>query len=168
MKPTPVCLTGHVIHKTTDLAGGFIPDSQIAASIDVMNADYASCGISFNLAGTDRTPNGEWFDSVGPDRQVHSPHGIARFLPTAANTRLLSPLQTTMKTQLRKGDANALNIYSVGFAAGDVDGLLGYSTFPVDYSVSPKDDGVVILYSSVPGGTKAPYDKGRTLTHEAG
>jgi len=73
-----------------------------------------------------------------------------------------------MKNQLRQGGPNALNVYTVGFASGEATGLLGYSTFPNDYATNPKDDGVVILYSSVPGGTAVPYDKGRTLTHEAG
>ena len=133
-----------------------------------MNADYASCGISFHLADTDRTLNGDWFDQVGPDRQVDLSRGSTRFLPTVIDAILHSSLQTTMKNQLRKGGAEALNVYSVGFASGAADGLLGYSTFPSSYASSPKDDGVVILYSSVPGGTKAPYDQGRTLTHEAG
>ena len=57
-----------MIYKTTSLSGGYIPDSQISASIDVMNADYASCGISFFLAGTDRTLNANWFDKVGPSK----------------------------------------------------------------------------------------------------
>ena len=59
---------GHVIYKTTSISGGYIPDSQISSSVDVMNADYASCGISFFLAGTDRTLNSAWFDQVVPGR----------------------------------------------------------------------------------------------------
>jgi hypothetical protein len=48
------------------------------------------------------------------------------------------------------------------------DGLLGYATFPREYSGAPRMDGVVIVYSTLPGGIEAPYNLGRTLTHEAG
>ena len=81
---------------------------------------------------------------------------------------LISAYQTAMKTQLRKGGPNALNVYSVGFVSGSGAGLLGYATFPWIYSGGSKDDGVVILYSSVPGGTCEPYNEGRSLTHETG
>lgn len=73
-----------------------------------------------------------------------------------------------MKNQLRKGGANALNVYTVGFASDSLKGALGYATFPYQYASDTKNDGVVIIYSSVPGGTLYPYNKGRTLTHEAG
>lgn len=54
------------------------------------------------------------------------------------------------------------------FTSGAGAGLLGYSTFPYSYDGAPQDDGVVILFSSVPGGSTANYNQGRTLTHEAG
>ena len=47
------------------------------------------------------------------------------------------------------------------FVSGSGAGLLGYSTFPFDYSGNPTDDGVVMLFSSVPGGTTTNYNLGR-------
>lgn len=73
-----------------------------------------------------------------------------------------------MKTHLRKGGPADLNIYTVGFTGGQGQGLLGYSTFPSSYAGDPKDDGVVIHYATVPGGTYNEYNQGKTLTHELG
>ncbi|QRV79296.1 extracellular metalloprotease [Ceratobasidium sp. AG-Ba] len=136
----------HVIYSATTVAGGYIPDSQITDSISAMNQHYAGSGVSFVLAGADRTLNTNWFNQVGPS----------------------SSYQTTMKNQLRKGGAADLNVYTVGFKSGSGAGLLGYATFPSSYSGAPKDDGVVILFSSVPGGTTTNYNEGKTLTHEVG
>lgn len=133
----------HVIRKDLTLAGGNVPDSQIVDQIAVLNADYANCGISFDLANTSRTDNADWFNNVN--------QGTSQ--------------QTQMKQQLRQGGANALNVYTVGFNNSN---LLGYATFPADYASKPADDGVVIRYSTLPGGTAAPYNLGRTLTHEVG
>jgi len=136
----------HVIRSGTTLAGGEIPDSQITASITAMNTHFSGSGLSFALAGTTRTTQATWFNQVGPG----------------------SSYQTAMKTQLRQGGAAALNVYTVGFKSGAGAGLLGYATFPSSYSSSPTDNGVVILYSSVPGGTTTNYNQGKTLTHEVG
>ncbi|KAF9053788.1 zincin, partial [Hymenopellis radicata] len=65
-----------------------------------------------------------------------------------------SSQQTAMKRQLRE--------------SGNGAGLLGYSTFPYSYAGNPSDDGIVILYSSLPGGTTRNYDEGQTATHEVG
>ncbi|KAG8969727.1 hypothetical protein FRC03_001072 [Tulasnella sp. 419] len=136
----------HVIQAGTTLAQGNIPDSQITSSIDVLNAAYAPAGVSFYLAATDRTTNANWFNQLGPNNSYN----------------------TAAKTALRKGGANALNVYTVGFKSGAGAGLLGYATFPSSYSSAPTDDGVVILYSSVPGGSTTNYNEGHTLTHEVG
>jgi len=121
-------------------------DTQITSQISVLNKDYSGTGLSFKLMNTTRTQNATWFNRVAPD----------------------SPEQTAMKNALRVGPASALNLYTVGFTTGDGEGLLGYATFPYDYPSNPKDDGVVILYRSLPGGDFSPYNLGRTSTHEVG
>ena len=68
------------------------------------------------------------------------------------------------KKTLYKGDAKALNLYS----ANPMDGqALGYAQFPFEYKSSPKTDGVVLLYKTLPGG-EAPFDLGLTAVHEVG
>lgn len=121
-------------------------DSQVQSQIDVLNKDYGNTGLTFKLANTTRTLNADWFNSAAPD----------------------TPQQTSMKTTLRKGGPDTLNLYTVGFTSGEGQGLLGYATFPSDYQSNPMDDGVVILYSSLPGGTMVNYNLGRTSTHEIG
>ena len=106
----------HVIQASTALKDGNVPDSQITAQMNVLNEFYNPTGIYFSLAGTDHTTNADWFKTLGPD----------------------SSSQTTAKKQLRKGGANALNLYSVGFQSGSGAGLLGYSTFPSSSAKCPQ------------------------------
>jgi hypothetical protein len=137
----------HVIRNGTGIANGDVPASQIDAQIDVLNDSYAGAtgGVPtpfyFYLAATDRTTNATWY-AAGPGTSA----------------------ERQMKQALRQGGANALNLYSSNPGGG----LLGWATFPSSYSRRPWDDGVVILYSSLPGGTAAPYDLGDTATHEVG
>ncbi|MFP2898143.1 zinc metalloprotease [Corallococcus sp. 4LFB] len=131
----------HVINKGSGIANGDIPDSQITAQMNVLNAAYSNTPFKFTLAGTDRTTNSQWF-SLGSG----------------------SAAEKKMKSALRKGGPESLNIYSANLKGG----LLGWATFPSSYSSQPKMDGVVLLYSSVPGGTAAPYNEGDTATHEVG
>jgi hypothetical protein len=136
----------HVISAGSSLAQGNVPATQIQAQIDVLNEDFSSTGLNFVLVNTTRTTNSGWFNNAGPSNSQ----------------------QTAMKNALRAGGAADLNVYSVGFKSSSTSGLLGYATFPTSYSSAPKDDGVVFLYSTVPGGTTANYNGGQTLTHEVG
>ncbi len=130
----------HVIRSGTAASQGNIPDSQITAQINVLNAAYASWGWSFNLVATTRTTNSSWYTCTG------------------------GSCESAMKNALRQGSADDLNIYSNNMGGG----LLGWATFPSSYAGNPKNDGVVILYSSLPGGSAAPYNLGDTATHEVG
>ncbi|KAF8204880.1 metalloprotease [Pholiota molesta] len=131
-------------------ANKVVTDAVAAVSPITINVYFhvimANSSVSGGNIPTSRTTNADWFNNVGPDVSQ----------------------QTAMKKSLRTGTAKDLNVYTVGFVSGDGAGLLGYSTFPSSYSGNPTDDGCVILYSSLPGGTAAPYNLGQTLTHEAG
>lgn len=146
----------HVISSTS--GEGNITDTQIANQIAVLNSAYSGLDIPapgqqasaqstantpfrFQLAGVTRTVNNTWF-TMGPNTTA----------------------ETQAKNALRVGGANVLNIYT----AKPGGGLLGWATFPWSYSGNPKKDGVVLLYSSVPGGSAIPYNLGDTATHEVG
>jgi hypothetical protein len=134
----------HVINRGSGIANGDIPNSQITNQIDVLNEAYDpqgdGSGWRFNLVSTTRTTNSTWYTCAG------------------------GSCETNMKNALHAGTARDLNIYSNNMGGG----LLGWATFPSSYSSQPKMDGVVILYSSVPGGTASPYNLGDTATHEVG
>jgi len=134
----------HSIQNTT--GAGVLPESQITAQIKVLNNAYSKAGWSFVLNSVDVTVNDEWF-TVEPAKSGAS---------TSA--------ERSMKSTLRKGSADDLNLYFANIGAG----LLGWATFPKDYTSDPDMDGVVILYTSLPGGSATNYDEGDTGTHEVG
>jgi hypothetical protein len=137
----------HVITRGSSYTDGNIPLSHIQAQIDVLNDSYsgrtggAKTPFSFKLVSVDRTLNVGWFN-MAP--------GTGR--------------ETAMKQALRVGGADTLNVYTADLGHY----LLGWATFPWNYTAQPWRDGVVILYSSLPGGTAAPYNEGDTATHEVG
>ncbi|MFY0571617.1 zinc metalloprotease [Archangium lansingense] len=131
----------HVIRKGTGASNGDISDSMIASQISVLNNAYKNTPFKFTLVSTDRTTNSTWY-TAGPDTSA----------------------EASMKNTLRKGTADDLNMYFSSPGGG----LLGWATFPSWYAGNPKDDGVVILNTSLPGGSAAPYNLGDTGTHEVG
>jgi len=106
------------------------------AQLDVLDA--ALPGYTFELLGITTTDN-DSFWNAGPSADG------------------------AMKSALRQGGANALNIYYNGGG-----GLLGWATLPWYAEGNLSNDGVVCRHSTGIGGSMAPYDLGDTLTHEVG
>jgi len=120
-------------------------DSQIDEQLRVLNGDYLDASFEFELRETTRIESEEWFNI------------------TAGSTQ-----EIEMKTIHRRGDGTALNIYTVGNVVAEGSSVLGYATFPDEYQANPNLDGVVLLYTTFPGSYYAPFNLGRTLTHEVG
>lgn len=76
-----------------------------------------------------------------------------------------------MKKRLHRGTAQTLNIYvnKARAQAGFAGLLLGYSTFPWNYSANKKLDGVTVSVLSLPiRHSRTGYNLGDTVVHETG
>ena len=129
------------VHVITDGTNGSLTGTQIDQQVSVVNSAFAGSGLSFALAATDVTVNASWY-----------------------NLSQGSAAERQMKSALRLGGKDALNIYTANLSGG----LLGWATFPSSYAKAPSMDGVVVLDQSLPGGTAANYTEGDTGTHEVG
>lgn len=112
-------------------------EGQVMESIKVLNAAYASTGFQFVLKALTPTKRTDFWSAT-----------------------LDSPAELEMKTLLGVRDCNILNIYSIG------SDLLGWATFPQDCKNFQVYDGVVIDYTTVPGGANTGYNLGDVLVHE--
>ncbi len=128
-------------HVITDGSKGNLTTTDLDKQIQVLNQDYAPWGITFTRVGQDYTNNAAWY-----------------------NMGYGTTAEKQAKTALVKSPTTQLNFYTANLSGG----LLGWATFPSSLKSNPTMDGVVILYSSLPGGSAAPYNLGRTATHEIG
>jgi hypothetical protein len=150
-----------------------VPDAMIMAQLDRINLDYS--GLNADSA------NGSPFYSV----RGHSPIQFCLAKRTPTNLPSTGIIRITSATVSNNGandpikstafggdDAWDPNKY-VNIWVGDFDdpNVLGYGTFPVgtpENSFPLSQQGVVVHYGTLPGGTLTPYNRGRTLTHELG
>jgi hypothetical protein len=132
----------HVIYQSRrGTTTGNVPQSQIDAQIAVLNAAFQGTGFSFSLDTVTRTNNRRWFTGCYSNN-----------------------VENQMKSSLAVDVPNTLNIYSCQPKGG----ILGYAYLPQSLPEGDTRHGVVALYSSLPGGSAAPYNEGDTVTHEVG
>jgi Pregnancy-associated plasma protein-A len=157
----------HVVHNT-GIPEQNISDDQIHSQIDVLNADFQAQNsdigqvpsvwtdrvgnprIRFHLATTD--PDGNATDGIVRQESDETSFGLDDGVKSSA-TGGSDPWPTD----------RYLNLWVCQLSGG----LLGYAQFP---GGAPETDGVVILHTAFGniGTASAPFDLGRTATHEVG
>ena len=169
-----------VVHVVYNTATENISDAQIQSQIDVLNRDFralnsdigsvpgaftsftADCRFQFALAKRDP-------DCLPTSGITRTSTAITSFSPNFSSTS--ATVRNPMKFN-SSGGKNAwnpqeyLNIWVCDLGSG----LLGYAAFPADLTTRPTEDGVVVDYQSfgTTGTASAPFNLGRTTTHEVG
>ncbi len=157
-----------VVHVVYNTAAQNVSDAQIQSQIDVMNAD-------FRKLNTDWTSTPAVFQSLVADCEIQfclaqrDPNGNASTGIIRKQTSSTSfSTNDNVKRSANGGDdawpsSSYLNLWVCPLAGT----LLGYAQFPGGPAAT---DGVVITYTGfgTTGTAAAPFDKGRTATHEVG
>ena len=149
----------HVVARDKTVAGGYVPQASLDKQLSVLNDNFGKSSTrSWSLLKLilDIAPHGVHFDLKGIDWTVNAKWAVD------ANGNELA-----MKKALRKGPYKALNVYFL-YDLGD---NLGYCYFPTDAAKGSEDfwiDGCAIQFSTVPGGSLANFNQGKTTTHEVG
>jgi len=166
---TTIPVVVHVVHHT---AAQNIPQEQIESQIDVLNLDY-------RMANPDVRSVPPPYSAVVADARIQfalattDPSGAATDGITRTSTRKASFSDDDRVKSAATGGADPwpadryLNIWVVPRLTSAIGDLLGYAQFP---GAPAATDGVVILHSAfgTNGTASAPYNLGRTTTHEVG
>jgi hypothetical protein len=117
--------------------------------VAVFNTQFKN-EFNFSIKSIDRINNPTWFlNKQKKDSNNENPNTIA------------------MKKALRQGGPADLNIYTVQQFESDPN-VIGYGTWPWDYASNPRLDGIVIQYSTLPGGSQNGANLGLNAAHELG
>lgn len=138
-EPVTIPVAFHIL---TDGGEGDVPDSQIEAQVDTLNSAFRDMGYRFALAFVQRVDNAEWYRDL----------------------RIGSQEEDAMKDALALDPSRVLNIYTADLALD----YLGWASTPDPGAETDRDQGVVLLTGTLPGGPEAPYNLGHTGTHEVG
>lgn len=156
----------HVVYRT---AAEDISFSQIQSQIDVLNED-------FGRTNSDASQTPAEFQSLATDTDIRfclaqrDPSGLPTNGVTRTQTTAMSfGLGGAVKTESSGGKSpwpsdQYLNIWVCNLSSN----LIGFATLPG--AAAPGQDGVVIAYKHFgrTGNVEAPYNRGRTATHEIG
>tara|TARA_Y100000589_G_scaffold317298_1_gene343079 strand:+ start:5096 stop:7303 length:2208 start_codon:yes stop_codon:yes gene_type:complete len=178
----------HVIHNSNESVGQGrnISQAQVQSQIDVLNEDFrrlnsdasntpsvfqsvaADVEIEFCLAQVD--PNGNVLPEPGIDRVSATSIGLSN----TTSGYSTSTIDGTIKPATSWDPNNYFNIWVTQISGG----ILGYAQFPSNSGLpglntnggAANTDGVVIGYNYFgrTGTVSAPYNLGRTATHEVG
>lgn len=153
----------HIVSKTPN----GITDAAILAQLDTLNKNFSGTN-----ADSVKIPS--YFKPLFGKTTIQ--FCLAQRTPGGANTTGIERITTTQSSftsndAIKHAASGGANIWSsdkylniwVGTLSNN---LLGYSTFPDDGQ--PLEQGVVMDYRTLPGGTFAGYNSGKTLTHEVG
>ncbi|MGN6214777.1 M43 family zinc metalloprotease [Parafilimonas sp.] len=153
----------HIVLKNPDA----VTDEQIRQQLDVLNKDFAGMN-------ADSTNIPSYFKSLYGKSNIQ--FCLAQRTPTGDNTSGIERIVTTKNSfgtndGVKYASSGGANIwdddkYFNVWICVLSNSVLGYATFPEDSSVDA--EGVVIDYRSLPGGSYAVYNGGKTLTHETG
>ncbi|WP_291721104.1 GEVED domain-containing protein [Bernardetia sp.] len=158
-----------VVHVLYNTSAQNVSQAQIQSQIDVLNADFRRTNSDYTL-----TPS-EFAGSVA-DTEIEfvlattDPNGNATSGVTRTQTSVSAFGTNDQMKYSSQGGKDAwntqkyLNIWVCNMSGG----ILGYAQFPG--SGSANTDGVVILTTAFgsTGNVNAPFNKGRTATHEVG
>ena len=145
----------NVLYRTTTEN---ISDAQIASQIAVLNADYAAAN-----ADTAKIPTE--FKTIAAGN-TNIKFRLVKTVRKATKTRSWRTNDSMKKASTGGIDATSPANYFNMWVVGDMGGTLGYATFPE--SAGLWNDGVVIAAKYFGQTSSAPYNLGRTATHEVG
>jgi hypothetical protein len=118
-----------------------VTDGQIDEQLEILNRSFEPHGFSFLLKGVSR------YNRTKSARKCYHYNVEKKF-----------------KKKYSVDPTTTLNIYS----CRPTQNVLGYAYYPSDFREADSMHGLVLLYSSFPGGSAVPYDLGYTAVHEAG
>ena len=145
----------NVLYRT---AAENISDAQIASQIATLNNDFGATNADVN-----KIPSEFAAVAAGDTKIKFRLDRVIRKSTTVRSWRTNDAMKkSSSKGQDAYKPANYFNIWVVG----DMGGVLGYATFPE--SAGLWNDGVVIAGKYFGNTASAPYNLGRTATHEVG